>query len=217
MEEFPLRAVGTEIKVDGLPDAIKVVQVTGKHYRQISHLVLHKSDLEFALGCLAELNNVEKPVVRDALWNSAIVAFIKCFSGNSARIRLNETKIYANEPIGKHVFEYFKNLRNKHVVHDENSYTQCVPCAAINGGNKAYKVEKILAMSAHVETLEQPNYANLHLLVTAALAWVTRQFDELCDAVTTELEAEPYDALISRPAASFKMADVRDIHKRRIE
>jgi hypothetical protein len=141
--------------------------------------------------------------------------FIKCFTGNSARIRLNENEIYKGEALGKQAFDYFKKLRDKHVVHDENAYTQCIPMAAINAGNKSYKVEKILTISIIGETLEQGNYQNLHQLATVALRWVEKKYDELCDLITNELEAVPYLALRERPAARYTVPDVGQLGKKR--
>jgi hypothetical protein len=113
------------------------------------------------------------------------------------------------------LFRIFDALRNKHIAHDENSYSQAVVCAAINGGGKPYKVERILTLSVTGETLDQPNYNNLHLLITKALGWVSKKYDALCADLTTELEGEPLDALLAREEVKLDMPKLEEVGKRR--
>jgi hypothetical protein len=215
MEQFPIRKAASGIHIDGIPDAVKAIELSGPQSRRLAHLALHQGDLQFVIACLEEINRTESQIARDALWDYAIVRFVKCFVGGSARSQLDERHIYKNEPQGMQAFDYFKNLRNKHVIHDENAYSQCIPSAAINAGNKPYKVEKILAMPVIGITLEQANYNNLHLLASYALTWVTNKFDELCNTITAELEKESHEALIARKSASFTIPNTENIGTRR--
>lgn len=197
MENFPLRKEDQTIQVEGLPDARFIVELDDPISKQIAHLALHKHDLDFVLICLEEINKTNSDVVREALWQSAIIRFIKCFDSGTARIRLSDAVIYPTF-LAKENFSYFKKLRNKTIVHDENAYTQCIPGAAINDGTKAFKVEKILALSVEGGILDQNNYNNLHLLATDARKWVIEKFDKLCEMATGELEKQPHDALAAR-------------------
>ena len=80
------------------------------------------------------------------------------------------------------MFDYFKNLRNKHFIHDENSYAQSLPGAVLNKGNKPFKIEKIICVNTVAETLEQENYSNLQLLIEKARDWVDKEFEALFEA-----------------------------------
>lgn len=193
---------------------MKFVRLDGKIPRQIAHYALHRNDLSFVLDALHQINEATSETVRRSLWHISIVTFVKCFVGGTARIRLDECRIY-NDPKGIEVFNYFKTLRNKHVVHDENSYTQCIPCAALNDGNKSFKIEKIVAASAEGVTLNQANYSNLELLSKQALDWVTAKFDELCEALSAKLELETMQHLRSLPNAMLLLPDVTQITLRR--
>jgi hypothetical protein len=216
MEHFPIRQTDSGLHIDGVPDAVKAIRLEGPKARRLSHLFLHQADLNFVLDCLAEINNVENWTLKTALWHSAIVRFIKCFVSNGARSsRLIETKIYTNKRGAREAFGFFKKLRDKHIVHDENSFSQCIPCAAINGGNKSYKVEKILALSVLGQSLDQATYQNLHALASDAITWVNKQIDELFNLLTTELEAESYSALIARDAVTLDGPSLGDIGSRR--
>jgi hypothetical protein len=111
-------------------------------------------------------------------------------------------------------FRYFKHLRDKHYVHDENAYAQCIPCAALNSGNKSYKIEKIFTL-AMVETIEQANYSNLHLLISQAQDWLNLELDQLFNELTGELEAQPYELLCSISEVKYTAPGLDAISKRR--
>src|SRR4029077_7477247 len=132
-----------------------------------------------------------------------------------ARIQLDEKAILANEPDAIAVFKFFKDIRNKHFVHDENSYTKCTPTAALNDGQKAFKIEKIVAVSSTGITLDQPSYANLELAARQSLEWVVAKFDALCAKLTTELEKETMEELLKRPKVMIRPPDIVEIGTRR--
>jgi len=218
MEHFGISKTDTGLHIEGFPDAVKVIRLDSPQAQRLSDLALHKSDLDFADACLDALNTVlmETTVIRGALWQSAIVHFSKCFGDSGARFQLSAERIYKTEPPeAMVVFRYFRDLLNKHVVHDENSYVQSLPGAVLNGGDKTYKIEKIVCLNAVGITLEQANYSNLKLLIGKARTWVDSEFDKLCDILTKELELEPYETLLTKEAISYQAPTVDEISKNR--
>jgi hypothetical protein len=113
------------------------------------------------------------------------------------------------------VFRYFKDLRDKHFVHDENSYTQCTPAAALNDGQKDFKIEKILAVKATGVTLDQANFANLELATKQSLEWVIKNFDDLCVKLTAELEKETMEELLKKPNVTLKVPNIAEVGVRK--
>ncbi len=214
METFAVRLEGNTFVPEGLPDAKFYVALDDFLSKQIAHYALHKHDLDFVLNCLDEINKTDVDVVRRALWQMAVIRLIKCFDSGTARIGLDRDVIY-KAAVAKENFSYFNTLRNKTVVHDENAYTQCVPCAALNDGTKPYKVEKILALAVEKETFDQANYEKFRSLATEASTWVTRKFNELCDKVTADLERQPHEALAARKFATFTIPTVEQVGQRR--
>jgi len=218
MEHFPISQTDAGLHIEGFPDAVKVIQLKGPHAQRLSDLALHKSDLDVADACLDSLNAVpdESRVVRNALWESAIVHFSKCFGGSKARFQLSAEKIYKGEPPEAMIaFNYFKSLRNKHVVHDENAYAQSIPGAVLNKGDKKYKIEKIITLNTVANTLEQSNFNNLKLLIVKTRTWIDSEFDNLCDTLTRELEEESYEALLAREPVICRVPTVDEIGKKR--
>lgn len=218
MEYFTITPSESGLHLEGFPDAVKVVRIDGPLAQRLSDLSLHKADLDFAESCLTAMNDMKEPygVAHEALWRSAIVHFLKCFGDAGARFQLQADKILKSEPPeAMLVFTYFKGLRNKHLIHDENSYAQSVPGAVLNKGDKPYKIEKIVCFSAIAATIAPENYGNLKLLIDKARTWVVSQFDTLCEVLTKELEKKSYDTLLAMEALSYRVPTLDDIHKSR--
>lgn len=218
MEHVDISQKVSGFHIEGFPDAERVVLIKGPRAKRLSDLALHKADLDFAENCLDAINLApEEPhIIREALWRAAIVHFFKCFGDAGARFQLSAEKVLKIEPPeAMMAFNYFKGLRNKHLVHDENSYAQSIPGAILNKGNKEYKIEKIVCFTAIAVTLDQENYSNLKLLVQKSRSWVVAQFDVLCDALTEELEKEPYENLCTKEAVTYSVPTIDEISKNR--
>jgi hypothetical protein len=218
MENFEVSQRDTGLHIEGFPDAVKVVHIDCPDAVRLSDLALHKKDLEFADRCLEAINTVseEPDVLREALWRSAIVHFMKCFGGSKARFRMTTDDVLRGDPPeAMDAFKYFKSLRDKHLVHDENSYAQSIPGAVLNDGSKSHKVEKIVCLSASSVTLDQGSFSNLKLLISSARSWVIQEFDGLCVKLTDALEKETYEGLMARPDMTYKAPTLEELHKNR--
>ena len=217
MEYFEITKKSEELHVEGFPNAVKVLRLDGPKPKRLSDLVLHKTDLGFSLECLEQINKVpEDPnILRQALWRSAVVHYMKCFGDNESRFSLVVKKVYKGDEGVMEIYKYFNSLRNKHFVHDENSYAQCLPGAVLNKQKMNHKIAKIVCLGVIGETLVQGNYNNLHLLITKAQQWVDAQFDDLCDILTKELEAEKYETHLAYEGIKYTVPEVEEIHKSR--
>jgi len=225
MEYFEIISTSGEFQIQGFPDAEKVFKLKGQKAKRLADLALHQNDLNFALGCLEGVNLIAKQFhgqeeqlhgLRQGLWRSAIVHFMKCFGGNEARFSLNPKQIYeGNTADAMEPFKYFKALRNKHFVHDENSYTQSLPGAILNKKGCDVKIAKIVCLSLIGDTLDQNNYTGLHRVITVAIEWVNERFENLCGVLTSELEAIPYDELLSRDAIVYSAPKIEEISRPR--
>ncbi len=199
MESFEIVLADSGFHINGFPYATKVIKLSGPKAQQLSELASHRNDLQIALASLGGLNGValESSLVRQGLWRSAVEHCMKCLSASKARPRLDPKKVFKGDSEALEVYEYFRNLRNKHIAHDENAYSQCVPGAVLNGPNAQYKIAKIVCFSAYAETLDQGNYSNLHKMVTETLSHIDARFESLCSDLTAELEARCYGELDS--------------------
>ena len=218
MEGFSITLKDGHLHIEGFPDAAKVIKLTGPKARRLSDILLHREDLRFSLECLQKLNEfpTDQRVVRQALWTSAVLHFTKCFGANQARSSLSPKEILKGEPqMAWEVYNWVNNLRNKHIVHDENSWAQAIPAAIVAAPGKDYNIEKIVCLGMYGDTLDQSSWNNLHLLTTKALDWVTEQFDSLCESLTEDLEQEDRDDLLKRDSASHTKPTAEDMAGKR--
>ena len=217
IEQLEIKKTSDGFHIEGYPDAVKLLGIDGPKAQRLADLGLHRADLNFALECVEQINQtLEHPyVLRQALWRSSVVHYIKCFGRHGSRFSLVRQKVYKGDPGAIEPFEYFDSLRNKHLVHDENSYAQCLPGAILNKKDVDHKIAKIVCLSLIGDTLAQENYSNLHMLLTQAREWVVDQFDKLCNVLTAEFEAEGYDALVERQGITYSRPGVDQIHTQR--
>lgn len=205
-----------EMRIEGLPDAVKAVKLEGPKPTRLAHLALHLSDLQMADACLEAINRTADPVMRDALWRSSVGTYIKCFGDPGLRFQLDAAKIYKNRPPEAMLcYQFFKDLRDKHFEHDENPYKACTPLAALNNGTKSYKVEKIVTPVLTFGVLGEENWRNLKLLIATAKEWVSGQYDELANIVSRELEQRSYEELAAMPPAQAYVPKPEDMGKKR--
>jgi hypothetical protein len=213
MERIPFTRTDDGFHIEGFPNAVKVLKLDVPRARLVADLLLHQADLDFALRCVNGINLVpEEPVeLREGLWRSAIVHFIKCFGKNKSRFSLALKQVYKGDLEALAAFRYFKNLRDKHVVHDENAFSQCLPSAILNRQGFTPKVARIWCLKGKLEILTQGAYGNLHLLITRASEWVVKEFDHQCDALAAELEKMSYEDLCNFAPLTFRATGAEEV------
>ena len=221
MQRYKITMVDDKFHIEGFPDAVKVISTSrlSPHLsRQLADCVLHRDDLSFSKKCVELLYNSETntPLVREALWRCAIVHYCKCFDQTG--------KIRAAIPYSKYLpggdarvcHQYFLDLRNKHVVHDENSYTQASTGAVIAPDGRSIKIEEIVCTKISGVTLTDENLDILHRLIGEALNWIESHFDQLVAMIKTEFENQPYQTLLGQPdMAPYRAPTVDEVSKRR--
>ncbi|MEI2264197.1 hypothetical protein [Erwinia sp. CGal63] len=208
-----------KVEVHGIEDADKIVNLPKDISGDLADYALHLTDLEIALSSLNAINKVVtlgEAKIQESLWRSAIIHFIKCFSNQVSRGKLDPELVFKDEPPeALEAFRYFKNMRNKNIVHDENAYLQCLNGIVLNKGNKHYKVERIICTSFMAATLEDGTFSNLLLLVNRSIEHVKEYHEKLCGLITEILEVKEYSELTSYGSVIYNLPDVKKIHKPR--
>lgn len=208
----------TSLHLSEIPDAVKLVQLSGPKAQRIASLALHRNDMNFALECVKAIGRLpeHEMFLRTALWRSAIAHCIKCFGESEARFRLDPSVVYKGRPPAARVsFDFFRSMRNKHFVHDENLFMQCSVGAAINDGSKPKKIERIASIVQTFEVLNPQLLGNLRLLIQHALEWIQRQFDDCATVLERDLEQLPYDKLAKLPPITASVPTAEDADRSR--
>jgi hypothetical protein len=211
MSEF-FEAVPGGIHLNGYPTAERVIRLTGKRATRFAHLALHLHDLQFAGECLEQLRSETHfpDIAREALWRSAVVHYLKCFSDSAARFSLDSTIIF-DRGIPQQVHQYFRDLRNKHLVHDDNPYLQALPAGIIGRLGDTPKVQEVIVLSMRSDTLTPENLGNLDLLLNTAHHWVQVAFDKAQASARNELEQVDHAELLMREQANVRVPTVEDL------
>jgi len=217
MRRYPLRVEHYKITklgddkfhIDGFPDAVAAISISAivpELARELADMALHQSDLRFAQDCLNLLQATPGPkTVREALWQSAIAQYCKCFDEKSkARSTALKMRKILDAGLARDNHRYFITLRNKHLAHDENPYAQALPAAVVAPPTKGYRVEKVVVTTFRTNTLNDAAYGGMSLLVKSALDWANARFDELCALITEELEKRDYQDLLSQPGITYR-------------
>ena len=150
-------------------------------YLQVSTVAFQKlcNDLKRAL-------NQELKVQPQRLELPLIVVFYKCFGKSEFRDNsLKRNKILANfPPEAKKVFDFYKDLRDKFIVHDESRLSQAL-AGVILQSNKEHPFVDTLGTVAIAERFKSPEelkgLGSFHRLITVAIQWVETEIDKLGD------------------------------------
>ncbi len=100
-------------------------------------------------------------------------------------------------------FEYFQHLRDKHVVHDENAYSQSLSAVALNARQAAFKVADVISMSITASTIDEQHIRSMLQLVNHTFGWVERKRDELHNMLGSRYESLSYDELLNLPNVTY--------------
>lgn len=208
---------GDSFHIEGYPKAVKVVKLTGPVPDRLKSMVLHQDDLQFALEALLAINGipVDNYVVRESLWNSAITKFFKCFKSSKSRTKLSKEEVYAGQNDAIEALHYFESLRDKHLVHDENAYSQAHIGAILNNSDAERKVADIVSSVFSAHTLDQSHWGSFHKLVSYAREWVLKQIEDLHNQLAEEYEQRPYEELIDMESVQYVAPMSEEIAKNR--
>lgn len=174
----------TSTKVIELPDSI-----TSK---QLQDMLLHQYDLNNAKSFMQLVKQNNPLNLNTALVYSAIVNYYKCFGDNKGRkYRLHKSKILVGLPEGAdEVYEHYKMLRNKFIVHDESRYAQVLTGLVIETEKELPYIDVCATVVTRVY-LQVDEFQSLFNLILATLDWVNRKVDELLDMLEKEYILQP--------------------------
>lgn len=210
----PLRFTVTDgqFHIEDYPDAVALKRIETPIARQLQAVTLHQFDLTFCRDALAELaglNRAKNVTVVEGLWVAAIARYFKCFGDNKSRSQLSARKILKQHPGAEAVFTYFQNLRDKHIIHDENPFTQAFTGVAVNGPEAPYKAD-IISLAFNAFTVDDAHLTQLTQLVDVTLKWVDVKRDQLHNNLGREYEQWPRERLLALPDIQYAVptADV---------
>jgi hypothetical protein len=182
-------------------------------------LSLHLSDLEVTLGWLELLihKHTQRTPEADALWTAALTMFFKCFKRSESRNKLDAAVVLANEPEeGRAQFDVLQALRDKTVVHDENSYTQGVVLVPIvNPCGPVARMGPPVVTLFNASTLDDWHISNLRLLTLASINYVKSAMAEVSPEVEAYLRSASRADIVAAGPYLYTSPSVDTAKKRR--
>lgn len=177
----------------------KLLQLSGPKARTLEEFSLHSHDLTASLQLLEALNNKTlSSEVRKGLWYHAITIFYKCFKHSDARRRLWPQVVFAKRPDLMPAYNFFLNLRDRHIVHDDNPYIKAYVGVYVNKNNDSYTVEEIVNHVAVFDILDESRWRIFYELAYYAIEWTEKEKMRLKNLLQLECEkktSEEFDSL----------------------
>lgn len=201
------------------PTASAFVELNGAKAETYGHLALHHRDLEFAKKCLIKFMKFpttdENEFFREALWKCAVVTFAKCFGRNESRSRLEWNVIYIQRQ-DREDYAFIDALRDKHIVHDSNPFSDYRVVAAINPEgliNPLAGVDCARFTSAIHNDLDKVKA--LARLTDLAIAHVVSKAKKAHQSIKADCEKIPRAQLMANPKIKSPEIKWTDIDKTR--
>jgi hypothetical protein len=117
---------------------------------RVASLSLHHFDISFCERVLKEHHPKFVKKYSDlslALWIAVLTKFMSCFRDSKARPRLDPKKVFGANSVSLQQFELLMALRNKHVVHDENSHYEAAAFAWLEPNGDVRSVGPMLSVA----------------------------------------------------------------------
>ena len=199
-------------------DGLQSGQLAGHKAKKLADLSLHQYDMSFCARLLGEHTSRlggEYDDLSWALWIAVLTKFVCCFrdSGKGARSLLKEKKVYASNPKALQDFEWILALRNKHIVHDENTYYGAVAFAWLEQNGDVHEV----AAMNYVTQIDPTLAATMSNLVDLARDYIRIAIVEAGRALLAEVQAMIPEARRALPKSIYVPipTDPDDIRKKR--
>ena len=194
---------GRKIIIEGYENAVGIKCLTHQEARQLRSYSLHQSDLNFCRHALDELRKLDRSeksehtVLATALWVTIIARYFKCFGRNPARISLNAGKIFKPFKGAIAGFDYYKHLRNKHLIHDENSRCKSLVGIVLNPESAKSKIEGVVSLVVTINTFDDEHLKKFEKLLEVTRDWVAAKSQELHDLLDAKYEKMDYKDLLA--------------------
>lgn len=181
-------------------NALQSAQLAGHKAKKLADLSLHQYDMSFCERLLKEHGSRflgEYDDLSRSLWIAVLTKFVCCFrdSGKGARSLLKEKNVYAPNSKALQDFEWILALRNKHIVHDENSYYGAAAFAWLEQDGDVRQV----ASMTYVTQIDPTLAAMMSNLVGLAQDYIRIAIADAGKALLAEVQAMTPEARTALP------------------
>jgi hypothetical protein len=213
---------GKRFKIHDYPNAVWLgAAIESEEVDALRSFALHEHDLstcQEALNYCAPIVAAKDPgkiYLVQTLWTGIVARYIKCFNGGVRMAPLDYEYLFPTQD-EKDAHQYFFNLRNKHLVHDANGYSQVHVAVVVNPVGAPCKVGDIV--SHLVEALPSLQHLeSIAYLVKHALAFVRQRRSLLHISLGLIYEQKSHNELMALPAPQWRVPTHKDVGRERQE
>jgi hypothetical protein len=196
-------------------DALKQAQLTGHKARRVAALSLDHFDISFCDRLLEEHHHKFVQDYSDlslALWIAVVTKFMSCFKTSKARPPLDPQKVFGSNSTALQNFNLLMALRDKHVVHDENSHYEAKAFVWLEPNGDVRQVGPMIA----VARIDPALVVAMRKLVNAAQDHIHVAMEDAGKALLAEVQAMSPEERATLPKGIwFAIPTADDIKKTR--
>ncbi|QIG50974.1 hypothetical protein G5V57_26535 [Nordella sp. HKS 07] len=180
--------IAKELHVEGYPDAVMIGKLNSKVSRRLAVLRLHQSALMTAHALIARLraHPFEDSELAHGILVGTVATYFSCFGKNNAVFTLAPDRIFAKRSDIKEVFHYWKDIRDRHLIHNESEMTQMRTGVVLGNGGRVIDILSF-QVSARI-ALDQEHQQSLQDLISFTMKRLLEEIDGLIPRVFQEVE-----------------------------
>lgn len=202
-------------KKRGLPSNCTLVKLEkeDEQNRQFNNMYVRSvqyEDLYRALECLQRINYEGDEIINEALFNNALVFFVKCFTnGDDARPHINPEKVFPKNS-GEYdrpmeVYKAFKTIRDSFVAHDQEDFKKARVGLVIDSKRKT--VNEVVAPFARTHFNYPINAQMLAQVINIALNYVEADIDKNIDRILEHYRSKDFSEIEKFPCIDYESPD----------
>lgn len=178
---------------------------------------LQKNNIERGIDALKCISHENNDLVNQALFVFALGNLMKCFQQSAACVMLDEKKFEKKFSDVYPEYIRFKNWRNKHYLHDENSMTEAFSFLLVAPDGASQKFggpPSVVWDNAWVDYVKEAEC--LEKVMQATWKYCISEIDEVGDRLLQEYEASTREELLSYGTPKAKKASLDNPDKNRL-
>ena len=187
------------------PNTAQIGELTTKKARQLSAYALHMYDLNFSLrmaGRWKFYREARDDDLADAAFLSCVSKFVSCFQKNKGRSSLDYKFIFKDNAKLADTFRYYDDIRNKHLIHDENGFFQAKAVVLLDDQSIPLDVQ---ALVHHQLPRTEMHFTELTAIIEHVIATVQTKMKELSEELLTSVWLMPSYARMALPFPMFEI------------
>lgn len=210
MKYLEVEKLDENFYIKGYPNAVHLGNISNdSDAAELLDLALHQADITHCVVAIEWLMDdafiSSDSFLVQSVWLACIGRFFKCFGKSKARKQLSIHDIVANEPLdARRVFDYFKALRNKHLIHDENAYSQGIVGVVVNAPDASIRIADIVTSVTTSRTDDQEHIRAFGQLVACVNLWLGSRREEIHQILARRYENYEYEDLLKLPSPVYK-------------